>query len=296
MPLPAAPPPQPTPGGNPFDFDSAPPAEPPRRQRPLSLDDEEEDDSPPASRVGRGRWSGFAAGCTMAKWGAVVELAGVAYLFLLTVIVLLEAAGLFKVTKSLSDLGAFIIVPFFLPILVGTAMMALGRLKMADVPQQSGGGTVISLAGVAGIVRFILLFAAAILLAVAFSKERGGNYAAYAVGAMFAGWAIGTLAELTSVAGVAAAGSAMQNRELCSTAAFAGLLHLILGLVFVFLFLVGFLAGLTQMLDRDPDISRPNLTLMMQVLVFAAQIVFTYSQYVLYSAGESIRRSRREDA
>jgi hypothetical protein len=307
VPVPAPPPPPPGPA-NPFAFDGSggdPEARDRRRDR--DRDDDDDDDYRPARSgglAGRGRWAPFNTGCGLAKWGAVIEMGGVAYLFLLVELVLLEAAGAVRVSSTFGNMGAFLPVPFFLPILVGTAMMGIGRLRMANVPPQTGAGSVLSSAGIITIVRFVLLLAAAILVMVAISSTRGSSgakYAAFAAGGMLGGWIVGTLAEITSVAGLAAVGAGMQNRLLYTTAAGSSLIHQILGVVFVFLFLIGYFAGMADILDIDrPRVpgrsgsGRPGLAAALWLLVFVLQIVFTYSQYTLYAAGERAGRSGRD--
>jgi hypothetical protein len=311
VPAPAPPPPPPAPGpANPFAF-GGPLDEPePRERRPTrdrDRDREDDDDDFAPGRSGgyaaRGRWTHFHTGCGLAKWGAVVEMIGVAYLFLLIELSLLEAAGVMRVSGTFADLGAFLPVPFFLPILAGTAMMGIGRLRMANMPPQAGAGSLLSSAGIITIIRFVLLLAALILLIVAMTSTRGSDgarYAAYGVGAMLGGWVIGTLAELTSVAGLAAAGGAMQSRPLYTAAAGSSLVHQILGVVFLFLFLIGYFAGLADVFDFDRprgargESGRPGLTAVLWLLVFGMQIVFTSAQYALYAAGERAGRSGRD--
>jgi hypothetical protein len=72
------------------------------------------------------------------------------------------------------------------------------------------------------------------------------------------------------------------------------MLHLVIGLVFSFLFLLSFLAGFTEVLERGENIPKPGLAIIIQLLVFGLQIVFTYAQYTLYAAGELTGRTRRD--
>ena len=163
---------------------------------------------------------------------------------------------------------------------------------MAGVP--ADGCRVLSFAGILTIIRFVLLLAAMILLLVAMTStsRRGfaGESAAYAFGAMFGGWLIGTLAEVTSVAAIGAAGAGLDNRTVTSTAAGAGLIHQILGLILIFLFLIGYFAGAANAIEGRREVDRPGLMGVIWLLVFAIQIVFTYAQYALYAAGEKAGR------
>ncbi len=102
---------------------------------------------PPRRTAGRGRWASrggrwgtFADGCGTAKWGALVEYIAIGYLFFMIELACLAAAGVVKLGRMGSDTGPLLLAPFLLPLLIGTAMMGIGRLRMAEAPPDAGVG------------------------------------------------------------------------------------------------------------------------------------------------------------
>jgi hypothetical protein len=234
----------------------------------------------------------------LAKWGAVVEILGVGYLFLLVELTLLDAGGVLKVGKLVDEGGPGIMFPFLILLLVGTGMIGIGRVRMTSIPASTGAGGVLGGAVFLTAVRFVLLGAATILFVVAIAEKRnttGAQAVAYAFGALLASWALGTLAEFTVVPGIAAVAGAIPDRSLCWVAATTGLRFQLQGFAIIALLVIGYYTGVSEIIDRPRTPNRPLRAAFIWMAVFGIQLWFTYAQYKLYAAAAWAARYGRGD-
>jgi hypothetical protein len=296
-----------SPAGNPFSFDEqstdSDDSQRPRKSgRPWrkaedrdDRDDCDDDRDWSPRRSARGKWGVFADGCALAKWGALVEIIGVGYLFLIFELTLLDTG----VGRSVAEAGPAIGLPFLLCLLAGTGMMGVAKVRMMSVPPDSGaGGVIAGSAGLTGL-RFILLLAATILFVSAMSGRRnveGGQSILYAIGALLGSWALGTLAEFTVVPGISAVGGAIPDKSIRVQAASTGIMFQIQGLVIIMIMMIGFFSDVAGIIDRPLSPSRATKTALVWLVLFVIQVWYTYAQFTLYATAARAGRSGRRDA
>jgi hypothetical protein len=236
----------------------------------------------------------FADGCALAKLGAVVEIIGVGYLFLLVELMLLDPG----IGRSIARIGPGIGFPFLIFLLVGTGMMGVAKLRMSSLPPSSGASGV--MAGAAGLtaLRFLQLLAATVHIGSALSGSRdveSGQSVAYAIGALLASWALGTLAEFTLVPGIAAVASVLPDKNLRMQAVSTGVMFQIQGLIIILLMTIGYFSGASDLMDRQLAPGRSAKTAIVWLVLFGIQVWFTYAQYSLYAAAVWAARHGRRD-
>jgi hypothetical protein len=115
-----------------------------------------------ALRSATGKWRAFGDGCGVAQWGVWIEFGGVCLLFALLEALLLAAHNVFKLPRVVESGGVLLAV--YLPLALGTLMLAIGRVMMIRMPPDTAGVSVLVVAAGMTWLRFVLLVLATLLL------------------------------------------------------------------------------------------------------------------------------------
>lgn len=199
---------------------------------------------PAGSRV---EWAAFGSGCGLARVGVWVEFVAVAVLLgpLLVLVVSLWAGGRWW-EGLVSAVGTFAVLPFFLLMQVGAALVGIGRLRMRAVPAGSGAGGVL-----AGALALSALRVAALTVAVGLATASGfegragragsaGLYLLYAFGGYAVAVVAGVVADVTALPGLAVVGGAIPSAPLRRRVGLAAFVFQLVALLTVFQLAVGY--------------------------------------------------------
>jgi hypothetical protein len=262
----APPPPPPAPFSLVDDDEETPKAKKPAAKaggykgspRPARRGGDEDDDLPrrpargklanrePERTRGPKTWSGFGAGCAMARWGLWIEFLGIVYGLALVGYIFTE---LLKDPRGLAVQienagGPMMLLPMFGGLFVGTVLIFLGRARMMSIPRGTGAKKVFLGAFLFTLLRTFALIGSAVLVVMAVSEWASNkDDAAFRVFVAFVFWLVGALpgllADLTSIPAMAIVGGEIPSLRLRRRAGWITFILQVLSLVYVGVVLAG---------------------------------------------------------
>lgn len=262
------------------------------------------------ARESLGLWLRFAQGCQVVQYGILVELIGVALLFVILEVLVLDATGVARAPVDVRSPHA-VLLPLLLPLAAGTMVIGTGRLLMLRVPAQTGAAAVLTAAAGLSWLRFVLLALATVFsFLAAFEESRPARQPhfvqalrLYAL-AVIAGW----VAEVSVVPGLAVVGGEMPSRALRQRAAVVTFVIQLMAGLWLAMVVSGAYLGAVRGLVPEPisgaevrpaarsphDLEPEHWALVLTVVLgtlFAFQAGYAYLHYSLYAAGRSAGRT-----
>jgi hypothetical protein len=254
-------------------------------------------------------WHPFAVGCWFVKWGIVAELVALGLLFVLLELRVLDVTNVIQLPPGFGSVGLSLVV--FVPVALGTLLIAIGRVLMVRVPPGAQGAVVLIVAAGLSWLRFVLVVLTIVFLVLGLCE--GANpardrYFDWTVSVcVLAGFA-GLVADLSTIPALAVVGGEMPSRALRTKAlAVTFVIQLraalwvavIVGLAYVDA-MREFVPALApqpgprppgaQLQRVDPAARAVRISIALAVL-FALEIGYGHFQYSLYSAGRAAGQS-----
>jgi hypothetical protein len=195
----------------------------------------------------RVEWAAFGSGCALARVGIWLEFAAAASLLgpLLALVVSLWAGARWW-EGVVAKVGPFGLLPFLGLMLVGAALVGVGRLRMRAVPAGTGAGGVLTGTVVLSAVRVVALTAGVGLAAAAGFEAKADRaagaalYLLYAFGGYAVALVAGVVADVTALPGLAVVGGAIPSTPLRRRVGLAAFVFQLVALLTVFQLAIGY--------------------------------------------------------